>query len=92
MRGNTRESDAWGTPMSTVQAIILGMVLAWTPIIILLAFLIWREGNGLGADRTARLRSLFASHGLEFEDGRGRRPHAKRRPLIARLRRRGGGT
>src|SRR4030081_3531586 len=31
--------------MTTLQAVILGMMLAWTPGLALLAFLLWREGE-----------------------------------------------
>jgi hypothetical protein len=40
--------------MTTLQAVFLGMMLAWTPGVVLLAFLLWREGIGLeegGLDR-----------------------------------------
>jgi hypothetical protein len=30
--------------MSTIQAVFLGVMLAWTPSMFLLAFLLWREG------------------------------------------------
>jgi hypothetical protein len=33
--------------MTTLQAVFLGMMLAWTPGLGLLAFLLWREGIGL---------------------------------------------
>jgi hypothetical protein len=33
--------------MSTLQAVIFGMMLSWTPSIVLLAFLLWRERIGL---------------------------------------------
>jgi hypothetical protein len=55
--------------MTVIKAIIFGMMLVWMPSLILLAYLLWREGVGLGADnRDARLRSLFLSHGLELDD------------------------
>ncbi len=33
--------------MTTLQAVFLGMMLAWTPSVVLLAFLLWREGIGV---------------------------------------------
>jgi hypothetical protein len=33
--------------MTTIQAVMLGVMLALTPSLVLLAFLIWREGIGL---------------------------------------------
>jgi hypothetical protein len=33
--------------MTTIQAIIFGMMLAWTPSLVLLAYFLWREGAGL---------------------------------------------
>jgi hypothetical protein len=33
--------------MTTLQAVFLGMMLSWTPSVVLLAFLIWRDGIGL---------------------------------------------
>ena len=39
--------------MTTLQAVFLGMMLSWTPSVVLLAFLLWRDGIGLkeGGDR-----------------------------------------
>jgi hypothetical protein len=34
-------------PVTTIQAVILGMMLALTPSLVLLAFLLWREEIGL---------------------------------------------
>jgi hypothetical protein len=47
--------------MTTIQAVFLGIMLAWTPSLVLLAFLLWREGMGLKRD-------------LEFDD---QPPYAK---------------
>jgi hypothetical protein len=33
--------------MTTLQAVFLGMMLAWTPCVVLLAFWLWRDGIGL---------------------------------------------
>jgi hypothetical protein len=33
--------------MTTLQAVFLGMMLAWTPSVVLLAFLLWRDAIGL---------------------------------------------
>jgi hypothetical protein len=33
--------------MTTLQAILLGMMLSWTPSVVLLAFLLWQDGIGL---------------------------------------------
>ena len=53
--------------MTTIKVIFLGMMLVWMPSLILLAYLLWREGVGHRTDGGDRLRSLFLSHGLEFE-------------------------
>jgi hypothetical protein len=44
--GATR-SQRVGTLMTTFQAVMLGVMLALTPSLAVLAFLIWREGIGL---------------------------------------------
>ena len=54
--------------MTTIKIIFLGMMLVWMPSLILLAYLLWREAVGHRTDRGDRLRSVFLSHGLEFED------------------------
>jgi hypothetical protein len=36
--------------MTTLQAILLGMMLSWTPGMALLAFLLWQDGIGVGED------------------------------------------
>jgi hypothetical protein len=50
--GNQRRSKALtprksnvegGTPMTTLQAIFLGMTLSWTPSLVVLAFLLWQD-------------------------------------------------
>lgn len=33
--------------MTTIQAVMLGVMLALTPSLVLLAFLVWREGIGV---------------------------------------------
>jgi len=33
--------------MTTLQAVFLGMMLSWTPSVVLLAFLLWRDGIDL---------------------------------------------
>jgi len=33
--------------MTTIQAVFFGVMLAWTPSLDLLAFLLWREGIGV---------------------------------------------
>ena len=65
MRTQIRRVKCVGASMSIMQAVFLGMVLGWMPILVLFAYLLWRE---IGADQDARLRSLFSSHGLEFDD------------------------
>jgi hypothetical protein len=47
--------------MTTIQAVFFGIMLAWTPSLVLLAFLLWRERIGLKPD-------------LEFDD---QPPYAK---------------
>jgi hypothetical protein len=37
--------------MTTIQAVVLGVMLAWTPSLLVLAFLLWREGIGLAGDK-----------------------------------------
>jgi hypothetical protein len=41
--------------MTTIQAVLFGVMLAWTPSLFLLAVLLWREGIGSNID-------------LEFDD------------------------
>jgi hypothetical protein len=49
--------------MTTIQAIFFGLMLAWTPCLILFAFLLWREEARRAANRKAQLKSLFSGHG-----------------------------
>jgi hypothetical protein len=44
--GHCQQFGCVGAPMTTIQAILLGMMLALTPSAVLLAFLLWREGIG----------------------------------------------
>jgi len=44
--------------MTTIQAVLFGMMLAWTPSLVLLAFFLWRDGIGLSQ----------ADAGLGFDD------------------------
>ena len=37
--------------MTTIQAVFFGVMLALTPSMLVLAFLLWREGIGLADDR-----------------------------------------
>jgi len=39
--------DYDGALMSTWQAILLGMMLSWTPSLVLLAWLLWKEPIGI---------------------------------------------
>jgi hypothetical protein len=48
--GSVRLVDAWGTPMTTLQAVFLGIMLALTPSVAVLAFLLWRDGVDLWPD------------------------------------------
>ena len=32
-----------GKPVTTLQAILLGMMLSWTPSLVVLAFLLWKD-------------------------------------------------
>jgi hypothetical protein len=66
-----------GTSMTTIQAVIFGIMLALTPSMVLVAILLSRTGNGLGE----------ADIDLEFED----QPPYPQRP-IARLIGEGGPT
>ena len=34
-------------PMTTVQAILFGMMLSWTPSVVLLAWILWKEDIGI---------------------------------------------
>jgi hypothetical protein len=44
-----------------IQAVFLGIMLALTPSIIVLAFLLWREGIGIAEEKKARSRDLYFS-------------------------------
>jgi hypothetical protein len=37
--------------MTTIQAVLFGVMLALTPSLLVLAFLLWREGIGLAGDK-----------------------------------------
>jgi hypothetical protein len=51
--GPTRsaKSNALGPPMTTIQAVFFGVMLALTPSMLVLAFLLWRDGIGRADDR-----------------------------------------
>ncbi|HTG05154.1 MAG TPA: hypothetical protein VK635_13990 [Bradyrhizobium sp.] len=46
-RKSRNKWNGWGAPMTTIQAVVFGVMLASTPSLVLLAFLLWREGGGL---------------------------------------------
>jgi hypothetical protein len=46
------EVERVGTPMTTIQAVVFGVMLALTPSMLVLAFLLWREGIGLADDNS----------------------------------------
>jgi hypothetical protein len=50
--------------MTTIQAVIFGIMIALTPSLVLLAFLLWREEIGLRGDGDNR----NPSHILELDD------------------------
>ena len=50
-----------GASMTTIQAVFFGIMLALTPSIVVLAFLLWREGIGIAEDEKARSRDLYSS-------------------------------
>ena len=50
-----------GASMTTIQAVFFGIMLALTPCIAVLAFLLWREGIGIAKDEEARSRDLYSS-------------------------------
>jgi hypothetical protein len=56
-----RAVERAGTPMTTIQAVFFGVILALTPSIVVLAFLLWREGIGIAEDEKARSRDLYSS-------------------------------
>jgi hypothetical protein len=45
-----REVERVGPTMTTIQAVFFGVMLALTPSMLVLAFLLWREGIGLADD------------------------------------------
>jgi hypothetical protein len=45
--------------VTTIQAVGFGIMLALTPSIVVLAFLLWREGIGIAEDEEARSRDLY---------------------------------
>jgi hypothetical protein len=47
--------------MTAIQAVFFGITLALTPGIVVLAFLLWREGIGIAEDTKARSRELYSS-------------------------------
>jgi hypothetical protein len=62
-RASTRfaKPNALGGTMTTIQAVFFGVMLALTPSIVVLAFLLWREGIGIAKDEEARSRDLYSS-------------------------------
>ena len=70
-----------GGTMSTIQAILLGMMIAWTSTLILLAYLLWREETRRSTDREAHLRSLFSG----FDDANLVDPKAARKTFLEKL-------
>jgi len=54
--------------MTTIQAVVFGVMLSLTPSITLLAFLLWRERIGFGEDEKAELRNRYLETDLEFDD------------------------
>ena len=59
--GASCDSQSAGAPMTTIQAVFFGIMLALTPSIVVLAFLLWREGIGIAKDEEARSRDLYSS-------------------------------
>jgi hypothetical protein len=51
------ESNCGEALMTTMQAIFLGMMLSWTPSIVLLAWLLWRDDVGLDRNLTGDFQS-----------------------------------
>jgi hypothetical protein len=47
--------------VTTIQAVVFGIMLALTPSVVVLAFLLWREGIGIAEDEEARSRDLYSS-------------------------------
>jgi hypothetical protein len=56
-----RRVERVGAPMTTIQAVFFGIMLALTPSMVVLALLLWREGIGLGEDKEAGSRDLYSS-------------------------------
>ena len=67
--------------MTVIQAIFLGIMLAWTPTLFLLAYLLWREETRRSADIEAHLRSLF----LESDEPNPADPMTARKAVLKRL-------
>ena len=36
-------ANCWGRSVNTIQAVIFGMMLSWTPSVVLLAILLWND-------------------------------------------------
>jgi hypothetical protein len=53
--------------MTTIQAVVFGIMLALTPSIVVLAFLLWREGIGIAEGDEARSRDLYSSQVAHIE-------------------------
>lgn len=49
---STESNRNVGAFMTTMQAILFGMMLSWTPSVVLLAWLLWREDAGLDRNET----------------------------------------
>jgi Protein of unknown function (DUF2852) len=46
-----------GEPMTTIQAIVFGMMLVWTPTLVLVAYLFWAKRIGVDDDQEWRERT-----------------------------------
>lgn len=67
--------------MSTMQAILLGMMMAWTSTLTLLAYLLWREETRRSTDRETHLKSLFSG----FDEANLADPKAARKTFLEKL-------
>jgi hypothetical protein len=67
--------------MSTIQAILLGMMMAWTSTLILLGYLLWRAETRRSTDREIHLRNLFSG----FDEANLADPKAARKTFLKKL-------
>ena len=74
-------NSEYGGTMSTIQAILLGMMMAWTSTLTLLAYILWREETRRSTDIETNLKSLFSG----FDEANLADPKAAKKTFLKKL-------